>query len=230
MQYSRLAFTREYDRPIAIAGLEKRLIQSFGVHGGFGIFDDEGLGMLRRSLLWHRGAGEPSLRMIDFGDSGNAPPPSWSWMAHSGGIEYLDLPFAEIDWERKEILSPWSPQAVGVWYSSDYVGVVELNAIARDFNCSAMDEGEDSKIIYDVDDTEVVDDSGEKLKCVVMGTLKSKGTADRQIGNRRHYIMLVRITESRESSGSMPCKRIGAGYVPGRMIDLAQNGTQVKVR
>jgi hypothetical protein len=39
-QYSRLQFTRIEDRAIAILGLENRLRVAYGVHGGFGIFDD----------------------------------------------------------------------------------------------------------------------------------------------------------------------------------------------
>jgi hypothetical protein len=50
MQYSRLLFSRIEDRPIAIAGLEKRLIGAFGTQGGFGVFAAPD-GLLQRSLL-----------------------------------------------------------------------------------------------------------------------------------------------------------------------------------
>lgn len=46
-QYSTLQFTKAYDRPIAIAGLEQRLIRAFGKPGGFGVFNR----YFRRSLL-----------------------------------------------------------------------------------------------------------------------------------------------------------------------------------
>jgi hypothetical protein len=228
MQYSRLKFTREIDRPVAITGLEKRLIQSFDVHGGFGIFDDNGLGMLRRGLLWYRGAGVKSLHKIDFGDLGKVPqPPTWSWMAHSGGIEYMDLPFGEIEWETKEIQSPWSSQAVGVWNSSDDVRVVELSAVARDFDRKATDGRNDARVIYDA--TAAIDWDGEGVKCIVLGKLKSKGSAGRQLGNRRHYIMVVLIKVSRLSPGSQMRMRVGAGYIPEKLIDLGQSGIPVKI-
>ena len=35
---------------------------------------------------------------------------------------------ARSKWETKEIQSPWSSQAVGVWNSSDDLGAVELSA------------------------------------------------------------------------------------------------------
>ncbi|KAI3392588.1 hypothetical protein diail_5462, partial [Diaporthe ilicicola] len=37
-QYTRLEFTRNTDRPIAIAGLEKRLIRDLKAQGGLGVF------------------------------------------------------------------------------------------------------------------------------------------------------------------------------------------------
>ncbi|KAE8454271.1 hypothetical protein EG329_005196 [Mollisiaceae sp. DMI_Dod_QoI] len=229
MQYSRLAFTRQSDRPVAIAGLEKRLIQSFGVHGGFGVFDDDGLGMLRRSLLWHRGAGEKSLQKIEFAPAGKVPPlPSWSWMAHSGGIDYLDLPFGKIEWEAKDIRSPWLPEASGVWYSSDEVGVVELSAVARDFDKKAVEGINDAKVIYDV--PVAADWDWKRVKCVVLGRLESTGTVDRKLENRRHWIMVVMVTDSRVASGNQICKRVGVGFVPGKLIDLDQRGTPVKIR
>jgi hypothetical protein len=229
MQYSRLAFTRQSDRPIAIAGLEKRLIQSFGVHGGFGILDNDSLGMLRRSLLWHRGAGEKSLQKIDFGVLGKVPPPpTWSWMAHRGGIDYLDPPFGKIEWEAKEIRSPWSPEAVGVWYSSDEAGTVELSAVARDFDRNSVEDRNDAKIIYDVPPP--TDWEGEEVKCVVLGKLESTGSADRQLENRKHWIMVVLVMPSRVAPRKQICKRVGVGYVPGKLIDLDQQGLPVKIR
>ncbi|KKY39056.1 putative tol-like protein [Diaporthe ampelina] len=39
-QYTRLQFTHISDRPIAIAGLEKRLIRDLRAEGGYGVFDD----------------------------------------------------------------------------------------------------------------------------------------------------------------------------------------------
>jgi len=82
-QYSRLAFTRWEDRPIAIAGLQNRLIYDLKTQGGFGIFDD-GQSLLRRSLLWQRGKDEHVLRNITFPPERNISIPTWSWMAYEG--------------------------------------------------------------------------------------------------------------------------------------------------
>ncbi len=43
-----MGLTKMEDRPIAIKGLEARLIQTFGGTGAYGIFNN----YLRRCLLW----------------------------------------------------------------------------------------------------------------------------------------------------------------------------------
>ena len=235
MQYSRLAFTRQSDRPVAIAGLEKRLIQSFGVHGGLGVLVQSGtsndrLGMLRRSLLWHRSIDEKSLEPIDFGDFGiTAPLPTWSWMAYSGGIGYLDVPFGEIDWEAKELRSPWAAEEDGGWYSSDGVGVVEISAIARDFDRKAIEGRNDARVMYDIPST-TTDWAAEEVKCVVLGKQKSAATSDRLLENQRCWIMVVLVSTAQTHAGKSLCRRVGVGCVPRKLINLDQRGVPVKIR
>ena len=68
-QYSRLAFTRDFDRRIAIAGLEKRLLTAFGTRGRYGIFGDSEKaesGLFHRSLLWQRNLDDGMLHSINF--------------------------------------------------------------------------------------------------------------------------------------------------------------------
>src|SRR5215469_7798924 len=61
-QYSRLQFSRDYDRPIAIAGLEQRLIRAFDTQGGYGVFER----YFGRSLLWQRDSDVARMEKIDF--------------------------------------------------------------------------------------------------------------------------------------------------------------------
>lgn len=235
-QYSRLAFTHQQDRPIAIAGLEKRLIQSLGVRGGFGVLDElSGLGLLRRSLLWRRGTDEANLERIVFRGGGGTrldeltgrtmpAPPSWSWMAYRGAIEYLDLPFDGVEWEGNEIRSPWTPGDAEVWHSADEVGVVELSAVVRDFDQKAA-VGPSATLIHD--DPLRTDGLGLPLKCVVFGKLKSPG---QDVHNMRHYVMVVSHDASQVARGEQVYMRVGVGCVPGKVIDLGQLGVTAKIR
>jgi hypothetical protein len=223
IQYSRLKFTRISDRPIAIAGLEKRLIHDFNTYGGFGVFDD-GRGLLRRSLLWHRGSDESTLERIVFPADRQMIIPTWSWMAYKGGIDYLELPFDGVDWEEEEIRSPWTPGSRGVWHTGDQAGIVELSAVAREFDFTGT-TGPESKIIYD----NPARSSGpnQPVKCVVVGRLKGAGQNER---NKMHYVLLVTTNPSQVTRGGQVCERVGVGHVLGRWIKLDQPGTLVKIQ
>jgi hypothetical protein len=209
---------------MAIAGLEKRLIHAFKSYGGFGIFDD-GRGLLRRTLLWQRGTDENTLDRIVFPADRQMTVPTWSWMAYKGGIDYLDLPFDGVDWEEQEVRSPWTPGSSGDWHTGDEAGVVELSAVARDFDLGGS-AGQNSKVIYDIP-ARTDSGLGQPLKCVVVGRLKSPG---QPALNRMHYVLLISPKAAQVARGGYVCERVGAGFIPGRCIKLDQAGTSVKIR
>lgn len=224
-QYSRLEFTRHEDRPIGIAGLEKRLIHSFNVRGGgFGVLDNTEPGLLRRSLLWHRPLGDVPLEAINFrglpGPTAAAtnfsPPPSWSWMAYKGAIEYLFVPFNQVEWEDQDVRSPWLRSPSGTWsYSGDRSNVaLELTVVARVFEPQAADEA--AGIILDT--PPMTSEQGRDLMCVVLGRMKSDNQSRE---SRIHFVLLV----TAEDSGSpvTACnagifRRRGVGRLPGKCI------------
>lgn len=221
MRYSRLALSHQWDRPIAIAGLEKRLIQSFaGVHGGFGVLDDDNPGLLRRSLLWCRGSDEASLEKIDFqvsvprhSEHRVPPPPTWSWMAYRGGIEYMNLPFDQVKWEENDILSPWSSSPAGTWYSSDSGGAVTgLSVIVRGFDREAV-TNPNSALFFDIP----ADSGGlrPEANCVILGRMKSQKLPEHE---RLHYVMLVSPWTTQVSRRGLIYRRVGVGYMPGHLI------------
>jgi hypothetical protein len=223
IQYSRLNFTRISDRAIAIAGLEKRLIHDLKTYGGFGVLDD-GLGLLHRSLLWQRGSEESTMDRIVFpADRQMMMIPTWSWMAYKGGIDYLDLPFDGVDWDE-QIRSPWNPGSREVWHTGDQAGIVELSAIARDFDFTGT-TGPESKLIYDIPGRS--SGPSQSVKCVVVGRLKNSGQNER---NKMHYVLLVSPISSQVTRGGQVCERVGVGQVLGRWIKLDPPGTPVKIR
>lgn len=232
MRYSRLALSHQQDRPIAIAGLEKRLIQSFGVHGGFGVLDDNSPGLLRRSLLWCRSSEEASLERISFQDNGRQqavhglpPPPSWSWMAYRGAIDYLDLPFDKVEWEEHDILSPWSSSEPGTWYSSGSGrGATGLSVNVRAFESTAK-ERRDSRLVYDITGTKAGGPLRES-KCVILGRVKNPGQPVRE---RLHYVMLVSPSTPQARRGELVYERDGVGYMPGHLIYIDQPAELARV-
>jgi hypothetical protein len=222
MQYSRLGFTRMEDRPIAIDGLQKRLIHAFNTNGGYGVFDDgpDG-GLLHRSLLWQRGSDERTLDRIRFPVDRAMSVPTWSWMAFRGGIDYLDVPFKKVDWEEQEIRSPWSHGVGKTAQTMDHNAGMELSAMARDFQLRGDEDHEDGRIVYDIPGKT----DGLQLKCVVIGKFKE----GRSLSDKRHYVLVISPSTSGRRGGNKIYERVGAGYMSGRCIALERSGTAVRI-
>lgn len=206
-QYSHLSFSQPEDRAVAINGLESRLLKAFQTKGGFGIFDEgDGpdsnmdstarMSLLRRSLLWRRAPSTAKLERIQF------PPdrfyvPSWSWMAFTGAIDYLDLDFNGVQWS--EILSPWSPQRskTETHHMEGRGRAPSLTAVARDFYINP-----EGSIIMDVPGGL---EKPSLLKAVVLGIQREL--------DRRHFILVVTKIRSHSRAGADVYERVGVGWV-----------------
>lgn len=201
--YSRLEMSWAYDRPIAIDSLQRRLLRVWGVKGGFGVFDDgKSEGLICRSLLWHRGddSKDRSLEFIKFHNHRSvSPPPSWSWMAYTGGIDYFQQDFGRIDWEQVEM--PWNRMGG----SGD---TVALMANAQKYDPSAMSTvDKNSMLIFD----QVARSSGSNTFCVVLG--REKGGAP--ISEKTYYFLLASASDEANIDGLPVFRRVGAGFCKG---------------
>ncbi|KAH6894606.1 hypothetical protein B0T10DRAFT_456832 [Thelonectria olida] len=213
-QYSTLQFTKAYDRPTAIAGLEQRLIRAFGQHGGFGIFDR----YFGRSLLWQRG--DKPMRDIVF-PSQQYRAPTWSWMAYEGGITFLDVPFDGVQWEdASQIRSPWSVKRTSSssWHTGDANCSKFLTGRAREVNLELASRD----MVYDKDDPPSED---RDVKCVVVGSQKP-GVAP-NVAARKHYVLVV--AKSLESEDGGTYERVGVASLRGSWIDLTGPGVEVRI-
>lgn len=217
-QYSRLQLSRPTDRPMAIAGLERRLIDSLRVHGGCGVLDEAPPGLLRRSLLWVRGGADNTtgLRRIDFAGFAH-PPPTWSWMAHEGGIEYLDVPGGKVEWEVRDIVSPWTRIGTpGTWYSFDESESMGIQVIVRDFvpDSTLRTRGWEAGLVFDVPSSSAT--LPLNVQCVILGKLSSSGTDGMGTG-RKCCVLLVKSLAKSSSRGS-EYERVGAGWISSSFI------------
>jgi hypothetical protein len=203
-QYSRLAFTNDPDRSIAIRGLEARLMKGFGCLGGHGVFDDGDGGLLAWSLLWRRPDNQNSLARIEFPQGVNAPP-SWSWMAYKGAIDYLKMEEDKVDWETDELRSPWNRRA-GTKNKEDYTYGAEsyLTAEARNFNTNSTSRPESVVVVYDDKSMS----HNPAFKCVVLGRERDKG---KPLEDKIHCVLVV------QPHGE-EYERVGVGFLPGRCI------------
>lgn len=228
-RYSHLQFSHSVDRPVAIAGLENRLIRDLNIRGGFGVLDDERHGLLRRSLLWRRAEGQLSLTKIDFRLANELratvpTPPSWSWMAYEGPIEYMDLPFNQVHWDERSIVSPWSNSPLETWsYGGDRSTVpLGLNVLARRFDDEKRVSMFQEEIVM-LDDPQV---TKLGLECVILGRLDGlvrQDSRDEQI----YFVILVSVDNLQsEIQGLIVYHRVGVGSVPGRVICWDGEGTR----
>lgn len=139
------------DRPVAIRGLEKRLIGALDTVGGYGVFDK----FLHRGLLWERD--DSSLERISFSSARYKSIPSWSWMAYDGPIKYMEVPGGEVDW-ADDIISPFKTGNVETGIDSQ--ARLEIQAQIHD-----IVDGDAVRLYFD-EETRSPD---RKTKCVIVG-------------------------------------------------------------
>ncbi|TEA11286.1 hypothetical protein C8034_v006418 [Colletotrichum sidae] len=217
-RYSELELTRIQDRPVAIAGLETRLRQGYSISGGYGIFDDgPDHGLFHRSLLWRRGKDINALKPIDFSSDPELAAPTWSWMAHEGGIDYLDPPYDKNIWSGTEIKAPWTTATED---SSGPRNTSHLQVVARSFDVSGGGS-KDFSLIYDNPDRPAAFNK-ERTMCVVVARAK-EGDLDKQ---KIHYVLLVEGVGGLEQQGRKVYGRVGVGSLLGKYIILSGEGTK----
>ncbi|KAL6704961.1 hypothetical protein ACN47E_007506 [Coniothyrium glycines] len=225
-QYSRLDFTRDQDRPFAIAGLEKRLRRALDTKGDYGIFDDTATpdgGLFHRSLLWQKGEEQKDseyLTPISF--TNNVRIPTWSWMAYKGGIDYTDPPFRSANWETRELKAPWTRGNLRHTDTGPQQGDVALLAMVRTFAVAGR-RGDEVRLSYDTGRTSASD--GQAAQCVIVAKAKEA----RSDSERRHYVLLVTPTRQAEARGEKVYERVGAGYMLGKFIRLEEPGVAAKI-
>jgi hypothetical protein len=202
-RYSNMSLSYSEDRPVAIRGLEWRLTQTFGGNGRYGVFSL----YLHRCLLWKR-AGTP-LEPIEFPPEN--PIPSWSWMAVKGGIQYIDAPGTDVEWQQDIIWPDKFEDPEPSWvYLKDPDGSRPpyLEACIRNLDLEARHD----KITFD-DGRTLVPPSA---KCVVVG--KSKMPIEDS--DKICYVLIVEpVCQERMTTW----KRIGAGLMQSHHIALHES-------
>jgi hypothetical protein len=209
-EYSRLAFSKDQDKHLAISGLEQRLTEAFNVPNGAGVFQK----WQHRCLLWVRADGVDELTRIDFTnvrkgkDSSNSTaqikpkmPPSWSWMAYVGGINYLNPPGGQMNWNHLlDMRLTGSPNTSWIYAKED----LQLKAEVQDFKVKPDVKLNETDLVYDdpKDDLRTSESRACEGKCIRIGSIDTSV-----------YILVVR-----SKPGKAAYERIGAGNLPNEFI------------
>ncbi|KAF4419077.1 serine threonine kinase [Fusarium acutatum] len=225
-QYSNLSFTKIHDRPIAIAGLEQRLVSAFKTEGGYGVFNGAFFG---RSLLWTRDTERSDgLKLIDFPRDQKFRVPTWSWTAYEGPITYFDIPFDHVRWTydtaEGRIQSPWttmeSDSTSFSLHTGELNGRIDLTAQGREMLDLELAEAQ-GKVIYD----EGKSSPGVRKLCVIVGSEKSKDEGC-TIQDLEYYTLLI-APSANPSDGFY--RRIGVGRLLESWIDFAKPELRVHI-
>jgi hypothetical protein len=153
----------------------------------YGIFQK----YLHRNLLWR--ASNDKMKEIAY----DHHVPSWSWMAYSGAIQFMDIPLGKVDWidhlrfdEEREcdhaiISNLWTFQNCTMGHYGAQYAVLDSDGAKRGW------------IQYDTEGSEDL----HKEQCVVVGK-----KSDRDI--EEYYVLVIRST-----SVDGEYRRIGVGLI-----------------
>jgi hypothetical protein len=197
--YSKLGITEKTDRPVAILSLAEALAEALGTKVHYGIFEC----FLHRSLLWQPARNTP-LTQIGY----KTPPPSWSWMAYPGQIQYLPIKFTGVEWDNSVRLVKVKAKvkANDATTGPEDEGYV-LEARVR----GVMLDGKDNEVgqlYFDTQPGNVL----PEVRCAIMGR-EETGVED---GNWKYYVLFV--TECTTPWGRGKFRRVGMGSIEKRFI------------
>jgi hypothetical protein len=199
---------------MAMQALETRIKRAAKFDGRYGILVDAGpegfSTTLRRLLLWQRDEElTSSMARINFPADFDYLPPSWSWMSYDGPIDYMDIPYGDVDWESNNI---------EMSFRDSLHHEQTLNAPAWIYRQNVAVSGR-AIFVYDAPH---VAELGEE-RCIILG--RSKGEYD---GQRRCYVLLV---SDGATSGPawLSRRRVGVADMAQSDILLSQPPLQVVV-
>lgn len=180
--FSRLKLPQKQHRYDAIAEIESLLAKETRKSALYGVFTDE----MARGLLWKRADDEATLRPIRF--FRRASIPTWSWMAYSGAIGYLNVPVDQrgVRWE------------VEIRDHSSRLGYHQLRVFGY-----LSEDSERIKAVYDVPMTR---GRGNIEKRIVMATYEPEDG-----DYATDYILIVESPLKDLTGYGSVCKRIGVG-------------------
>jgi hypothetical protein len=203
-EYSKRSLTLAADKCIAISGLEHRIARARGCESRYGIF----LAYLHRNILWQRP--DKKLERIEYRKQ---HVPSWSWMAYKGGLEFIHIPWYDVDWfdklrfdELKHVLVT----DVGVFRN--------CSLERRDIDCAILDSRKVNIgwLRYDVEE-------GEDLcteRCVVVGKVRQEVSEDGDKSVGQYYILIVRPTSRDDEFTRVGVGLIQTDYVLRQRLDV----------
>jgi hypothetical protein len=196
-----------------MTGLEARIARARGCQSRYGIFKQ----YLYRTILWQR-SGEKMERIR------YEPPvaPSWSWMAYDGGIQFMDIPFSDVDWNDDFPFNNWFDK---LRFSKHKCALITNVCVFRNCSLEQRDtsfaildssKAERGQIQYDVEASEDL----HAERCVVIGRESDPNNSGST--NRKCYILVVGQTGVDDEY-----RRLGVGWIQSDYVARQKRNVQV---
>ncbi|KAL1612964.1 hypothetical protein SLS60_001195 [Paraconiothyrium brasiliense] len=198
-KYAAMELSFMKDRPMAIRGLEKRLVRTFKTKGGFGMFEC----YMHRCLLWKRA----SWSLSPIKTFGEESTPSWSWMAYAGGIRFMDIPFGDMSW-ADDIYSPWHHDAIADDHAESCEQKVRQPSAIQAPAWELANSFAPENLFLDDRSRSLP----QSLRYIVVGTEKSK-----RPGSNYHRVYVL-IVASVSGHGERAYQRVGVGILAEPLI------------
>ncbi|RII24870.1 hypothetical protein CUC08_Gglean005685 [Alternaria sp. MG1] len=201
--YSKRGLTKDTDRCVAASGLEARIAGALHCKSSYGIFEK----FLHRTLLWQ--ASDKDTMHIAYDN--NQKVPSWSWMACSGGVRFMEIEMGSVSWLKALAFGAERNYAALIADVGEFRHVTPRPDANR-YTLADLSGNGKGWIQYDVEG----DESGRRDYCVVIG--RTRG-----IIRKRHYYILV-VVPTREDG---EYTRVGVGIVRTSCVKRLRAGVRI---
>ncbi|KAF7503416.1 hypothetical protein GJ744_003899 [Endocarpon pusillum] len=195
-KYSRCGLSYESDRSTAISGLVKRIEGALKTEARYGVFGC----FLSRLLLWKRSNEKKTAPIIY---PGGKEPPSWSWMAYYGGIDFISTPRFEV------------PNFEGLRFDTDKEAII--SKIRQFKNCRLEQQEKEHAIFADQERVGslwfdmAADIESKSIHCVIIG-MRDDAKEDPK---KTYYILVVRGNQQKNGY-----ERLGVGEVEALYVSM----------
>ena len=186
--YSKRELTKDTDRCVAASGLEARIARALKCNSRHGIFQQH----LHRNLLWQASNGDMERIAYD----NNQYVPSWSWMAYSGGIRFIEIKFSKVSWVDELAFENERDSAALIADVGKFWKCTLKPENGR-YTISDLSGKKRGWVQYDV----VSGRKGHKEQCVVVGRTEN--------ANEDYYYILIVVPTGEDGE----YKRVGVGMV-----------------
>jgi hypothetical protein len=194
--YSKRGLTEPTDRRVAASGLEARIAGGLHCNNKYGIFEKH----LHRNLLWQ--TSDEQTERIAY--TNNQEVPSWSWMACSGGIEFMEVQMGLVSWVKALVFDTGRDSAALITDVGKFLDCTMKSEVDRCIVLDIFTNKEAGWIRYDIKSGA----EGSENHCVVVGRTENRRRTVNSLVEQQFYVLVVVLTGK-----DGVYRRVGVGMV-----------------